>query len=222
VKRTLVILAGAAALGGAVFVNSRLTAQQPQAAAPQPLRTRVGLVNLPHIIKSYLKYQAFEREWQNEYQGFEKLYESKRNLLESMQKEMAKQPDQAGRDRIENQAKGIQREMQDMGESAKRTLSKKRDDQAVIIYKEIEAAVQAFARANDLELVMHYNEAITPADMYNPVNVQRKLQLGALFPMYTANGMDITQWIIQMLNTSYNQNANAPAPGGAPAQPRGN
>jgi Skp family chaperone for outer membrane proteins len=221
VKRKLALLAGAAALGVAVFVGTRLSAQQPQAAAPQPLRTRVGLVNLPHVIKSYLKYQSFEREWQQEYQGFEKVYESKRVLMAQLQNDMAKQTDQAGRDRVENQAKGIQREMQDMGEEAKRKLSKKRDDQAVIIYKEIEAAVQAFARANDLEMVMHYNEAITPADMYNPTNIQRKLQLGALFPMYTSNGMDITQWIIQMLNTSFNQNANAPVPG-APAQPRGN
>src|SRR5438132_11797377 len=79
VKRTVAILAGAAALSLAVFVVGRLVAQQP--AAPPPLRTRVGLVNLPHVIKSYNKYLAFEREWNEQYKTFEKQFDSKRALL---------------------------------------------------------------------------------------------------------------------------------------------
>src|SRR5262249_3804508 len=114
--------------------------------------------------------------------------------------------------------------MQDMGEEAKKLLSKKRDEQAVIIYKEIEEAVQHYARANDFELVLHFNDAIVPADMYSPMNVQRKLQIGACMPMYHHPQMDITAAVISMLNQDYAATSNQPgqvqpASATAPQQP---
>jgi len=217
VKRTVAILAGAAALGLAVFLGSRLVAQQP--AQQQPLRTRVGLVNLPHVIKSYNKYLAFEREWNEQYKQFEKKFENKRTLLVSYQDQAGKAANDAEKAKWENAFKTTQREMQDEGEEAKKVLSKKRDDQAVIIYKEIEEAVAAFARANDLELVLHYNDAIAAADLNSAGNIQRKLQMGALFPMYYSQNMEITNWIIKMLNDRYAQQTGQPAaPAGAPPQ----
>ena len=54
---------------------------------------------------------------------------------------------------------------------------------------------------------MHFNDAIDAADIYNPMNVQRKLQIGATFPMYAAPGMDITNQVIEMLNTHYQKTA---------------
>lgn len=218
-KRTVGILTGAAALGVAIFFGSRLLAQQPAAQAPaaQPLHTRVAVLNLPHVIKSYQKYQTFEREWQETYKTFDKQYESKRALLVQYQSELQKTPEGPNRDKLEANIRTLQHEMQEMGEDAKKQLGKKRDEQAVIIYKEIEEAVQAYARANNIELVMHFNDNIVPADIYNPMNIQRKLQLGACFPMYHAPGMDITNWIIQMLNQRYQSMMAQPAPGGAPA-----
>jgi Skp family chaperone for outer membrane proteins len=212
VKRTVAILAGAAALGLAVFLGSRLVAQQP--APQQPLRTRVGLVNLPHVIKSYNKYLAFEREWNEQYKQFEKQFESKRALLEQYQQQLTKSTTDAERTKWETEGKKIQREMQDQGEEAKKVLSKKRDDQAVIIYKEIEEAVAAFARANDLELVLTYNDAVASADLNSAGNIQRKLQMGALFPMYHSPNMEITNWIIKMLNDRFGQQAGQPAANG--------
>src|SRR5262249_29102370 len=189
--------------------------QQGQPPAAQPPKTRIALVNLPHVIKSYQKYQTFEREWQETYKTFDKQYESKRVLLQQWQAEAQKTPEGPNRRKPEAQGRLLQREMQDMGEDAKKQLGKKRDDQAVIIYKEIEEAVQVYARARDIDLVLHFNDNIVPADMYNPMNVQRKLQLGACFPMYHAPGMDITEYVIQMLNQRYQTMMNQPAPGGA-------
>jgi Skp family chaperone for outer membrane proteins len=230
VKRTVAILAGAAALGLAVFLGSRLVAQQP--AQQQPLRTRVGLVNLPHVIKSYNKYLAFEREWNEQYKQFEKQFESKRALLEQYQQQAAKAAaNEAEKNKWETAFRTTQREMQDQGEDAKKVLSKKRDDQAVIIYKEIEEAVAAFARANDLELVLTYNDAVASADLNSAGNIQRKLQMGALFPMYHSPNMEITNWIIKMLNDRFGAQAGQPAgqpaangvvPAAAPAPGRGN
>jgi Skp family chaperone for outer membrane proteins len=212
-------------VGVAAFVGSHLVAQQPQQQpTAAPLRTRIALVNLPHVIKSYSKYQAFEHEWQEQYKLFDKNYESKRSLLVQYQQELQKPGlDQPTREKYEGYVRQLQREMQDMGEDAKKQLSKKRDEQAVIIYKEIEEAVQHYARANDFELVLHFNDAIVPADMYSPMNVQRKLQIGACMPMYHHPQMDITASVISMLNQHYAATSNAgqvqPASATAPPQP---
>jgi len=219
-KRTVALLAGATAVGVAVFFGSRLVAQQP---ATTPLRTRIAVINLPHVIKSYTKYQAFEHEWQETYKLFDKNYEGKRNLLTQYQNEMQKQTDPATREKWEAAIRQLQREMQDMGEDAKKQLSKKRDDQAVIIYKEIEEAVQVYARSQDMDLVLHYNDAIVPQDLYSPPNIQRKLQIGALFPMYHNPQMDITTPVITMLNQRYAAMSNQPQqvqPASATAPPQ--
>jgi Skp family chaperone for outer membrane proteins len=222
------ILAGATAVGVAVFFGSRLVAQQPQQPpqyqqppAAAPMRTRIALVNLPHVIKSYTKYQAFEHEWQEQYKDFDKKFEGKRSLMGQYQTELQKPNlDQPTREKYEGYVRQLQREMQDMGEEAKKQLGKKRDEQAVIIYKEIEEAVQAFARSNDIELVLHFNDAIVPADLYSPMNVQRKLQIGACMPMYHHPQMDITAQVISMLNQHYasmsNQGQVQPAAATAP------
>jgi Skp family chaperone for outer membrane proteins len=229
VNKTVAILT----VGVAAFVGGRLPAQQPQqyqqpAAAPaaSPLRTKIGLLNLSHVIKSYTKYQAFEREWQETLKGYDKTIEGKRSTMVAYQKELEKQLDQATRDKYEGYVRQLQREMQDVSEDAKKQLSKKRDEQAIIIYKEIEHAVQVYARAQDIDLVLHFNDAIVPQDLYSPVNIQRKLQIGACMPMYSNPQMDITQAIITMLNSQYASSANAgqqvqPAAATAPAPPAG-
>src|ERR1051326_6578321 len=50
--------------------------------------------------------------------------------------------------------------------SDRKVLGKMQDDMSVQIYKEIEEAVTYYARANDLELVLHFNDATAPADLY--------------------------------------------------------
>src|SRR5262249_2698132 len=103
-------------------------------------------------------------------------------------------------DAIQRQMRALDREVQDMGENAKKQLSKMRDEQASQIYREVEQAVEAFARANDIEMVLHFNDALAEQDKNNPLNIQSKLQTRALFPMYVAPGMDITATIANMLN----------------------
>jgi hypothetical protein len=61
-------------------------------------------------------------------------------------------------------------------------------------------------------MVMHFNDAVASVDLYQPGNVQRKLQTGACMPMYVAPGMDITNTISAMLNQRLGA-APAPAPG---------
>jgi Skp family chaperone for outer membrane proteins len=230
-------MAGVAAVGLAAYLGSKLWAQPQPGAAPaagagaaapaaQPLRTRVALINLSKIIKEYQKFAAFREQFKTEY----KVYEDKLNALNKQgealraeQQNPKTTPER--REQIERDIKNLQRQGQDINDEMKATLGKREGDMLVIIYKEIQQAAQFYARARDIELVLHYNDVTGGMDPFNPLNVQRKLTTDGLTPLYETPGMDITDMITQMLNDKYRRDmqttaAPAAAPNGAGAAPR--
>src|SRR5262249_33644584 len=62
VKRNVSLLAGAAALGLAVYLGSQLWAQAPAAPVQAPAQTRVALVNVVQVITNYHKFKTFQDE----------------------------------------------------------------------------------------------------------------------------------------------------------------
>lgn len=223
-KRNM-LLAGLVALGmalGIADVRAQQPIQQVNAVVPaQPLQSRIACVNLTKVLNDYKKWGGFKREMEETVKNFDKQLESKRGLLLQMQNDAAKVTDAAGRESLERKARDVQREMQDLNDEARKIMGKKQGDQLVILYREIEEAVQVYARTKQIELVFHISDAINPADLHNPNNVQRKMTMGASFPMYMAPGMDITNDIVTMLNTRYDRMMQqtppaVPAGGGAP------
>jgi Skp family chaperone for outer membrane proteins len=95
-------------------------------------------------------------------------------------------------------------------EAAKKELVKINGDAAIQIYKEVEDAVNLYARSNNLELVLFYNDAITAEDYYHPANLQRKLtQPAAVMPIFVTPGMDISNQVVNNLNAKYASAAGA-------------
>ncbi|MBY0527686.1 MAG: OmpH family outer membrane protein [Gemmataceae bacterium] len=222
-KRTFGILAGLATLGVAAYVGTQLWAQQPAAQPPaaQPQPTRIGIVNMVAVLKSYKKYTNMEAELRARAQELEKKLEPFRGQLIQLQTEY-KKPEtvQARREQIERELRKLQVDAQDAEEQAKKELMKRSGDAYVQIYREVEDLVKRFAVSQGYGLVMFYNDAIDQADLYHPANVQRKLmQPAAVIPMYITPGMDITKMIADNLNAMYSPAASAPtgAPVGAAA-----
>lgn len=211
-KRTIGILAGVAALGVLAYVGNHVSpsfaqnrpqqyAQQPQLAGP--LKTRIAIINLGQVIKNYQKFKDFEADLKRESESYQKALVSRRDRATALQAEMSKPTtDAARRDQLEKEIKGIQREMQDLTDEGKQKLGKKEYDQLVQTYKEVQDAVTFYARAKDIELVMHYNDGIG-SDAYLPQIFQRKITNGACWPMYIAPGMDITADVTTMLNSRF-------------------
>lgn len=225
-KKTISILAGVATLSAAIYASSRLWAQQggyaqqgayqaqPTAAA-QP-RTRVALINLGQIIKNYQKFKNFEEQLKNDTQWYQKEIDKRKVQMQQLTTDSAKMTDTAQREQAERQMKTLQREVQDYTEDAKTKLSKREFDALVQTYREIQDAVGRYAKANDVELVMEYNDAIGN-DVFSPPFFSRKLTNNACVPMYAAPGMDITGVVVEMLNRSMAATtpaAPAPTPGG--------
>lgn len=229
-KRMMIGLAGLATLGGVAYLGSRVVAQAPQqyaqpvqqAAATQPassVTTRVALINLGQVIKNYQKFKNLMAEVDAQSKAYQKDYETKRNAVIAKQGELAKPENQNSphREQLEREIRDLQRQLQDLGEEAKEKTGKMEFDRLVQTYKEIQEAVQVYARARNLELVMHYNDGIG-TDAFLPPIFQRKLMNGACWPMYIAPGMDITNDVTNMLNQRLQATAPA-APTGVPAQP---
>jgi Skp family chaperone for outer membrane proteins len=217
----VITLTGMAALGIGAYLGSRLYAQeqgqiqQTNATAPAPpLRTRIAVVNLLGVVKNYQKWQDFENQYKGALKNADAEFEKMKAEGLRLKEKLEKAVDEAEREKIKEQLKGLDRQVQDKGEQFKRELLKWRDDVAVQIYREIEDAVRLVARSNDIELVLHYSDAVVPADIYHPLNIQRKLQSQGCMPMYMQDGMDITVRVTETLNSRVRGAATA-----APARP---
>jgi Skp family chaperone for outer membrane proteins len=223
VKRTVGIVVGLATVGVAVYVGSRLMAQQTgtqgypaSTASVSAPKTRVALLNLKYVVMNYAKWKNFTEQLKGEYKKYEEQVTALNTNMEALKKQMQTATDQTQKDNIEKQAKGLQRQMEDLANEAKSTLGKKESDELVIIYKEIASAVAAYAQATNIDLVMHYNDATSEAEMNSPQNIQRKMVTGPTTPLYyRANAdIDISPQILTMLNQHYQ---GAAAPAAAPA-----
>jgi Skp family chaperone for outer membrane proteins len=203
VKKTWIIAAGMLALSGAIVVCSKLVAQPARPAAAA--QTKIGLINLSAVIKKYNKYVAFQNEVNQTiatYQDKDKKY---RDELEKAKKTLAN-PSLSDKDRDgwEKYGKAQQRLIEDNQNEAKAAIGKKGDEQMVILYKEVREACQRYAESQGLEMVLHYNDApLGTPEFDSPANVARKMQAGACMPVYVANGMDISNEILKMLNDKY-------------------
>lgn len=103
-------------------------------------------------------------------------------------------------DDLEAEAKKIQRDLDENSLEAKLKLGKRSDEEMRVLFLDVYDAVQRYASKHDLDLVMHYNDAITREDYLSEQNIARKLQSGALVPIYTSTGIDISKEIAESLN----------------------
>ena len=210
-NRKIGIVVGLAALGMAAYLGNRLAAQQPNYAQPNgngaqpvagqmPPMMRIAVLNLGQVIKNYQKWKNHTTALQSQELELRKVMEQKRAELVALQNEATK-PETSGarKDDIERKLRDGQRQLQDMGEDAKMKLGKMQLDNLTAIYKEIEEAVKVYARAKNLEMLMHYNGPVGQ-DLYLPEVFQRRLANNACIPVYVHPQLDITEQITMMLN----------------------
>jgi Skp family chaperone for outer membrane proteins len=221
VKKTVLTAGGLLALAVLCYAGrswgQAQSSSQPnsptQAAAAATPKTRIALLNLTYVIKNYLKYVNFQKEIQTAIEPFKQKDTDLRKQLEK-KAEAAKTAPAAEREALEREAKELQRKLEDNSVEAKAQLGKKSDDEMKILFMDVYEAARRYAVAHEFEMVLHYNDAVTPEDFMSPQNIARKLNTGALMPLYAAPGMDISREVVEMLN--YNLRPST-APDGTPA-----
>jgi Skp family chaperone for outer membrane proteins len=227
VKRITFALAAVATLGVS-SIGGSLRADPPQGSNPvqqvnstapaTSARTRIAMINLSQVLSKYEKWQNYERAYKDWIEKMRVEFENKKKPGLEMEAQLAKMPaeDVKGREEIQQKLRDLKRQLQDYEEAAKKNLTKWQDDALVLVYREIHDAVESYARANDIEMVLHFNDAINASDLYHPMNVERKMKAPGCTVMYVTPGMDITDIIAANLNTRLH--AAAPAAGGQQRQ----
>jgi Skp family chaperone for outer membrane proteins len=209
VKRTVVILAGVTALCMVAYLGGRLAAEPPAgtsakpgapAAAPQP-QSKVAVLNLSYVIKNYQKWTMFQSEYKGKLETYDGELKKMKEQLELKQKDAQKPGTDPGmKEQIDRQMRDIQRAMQDKTEDGKKVLAEMEAKQFSTIYKDVQDMATRYARSRGIEIVMHYNDGTTEAEVNNPMNIGRKMGQGACFPLYMAPGIDISADVLAYLN----------------------
>jgi Skp family chaperone for outer membrane proteins len=211
------MMAGAAVLSLAVFVGSKATAQTPATPAPTN-KSRVALLNLTYVVKNYTKFKTFQEELKQAVDPYQAKDTSWKKEGETLVKESQDpKTTQQRREEIEAKLKTLQRQIEDNKVEASKVLNKKQGEQLKILYNDVRVAAYRYASTHGIDMVLHYNDAVTEADYNTEANISRKMQAGALMPIYMAKGVDVSYEIVQMLN----QSSPAAGGGGAPATPSG-
>ena len=201
-KKTWMIAAGMLVLGGAIYVSHLMA---DPTAQPRPPQTKIALCNLSGVIKGYKKYQNFQAEIKGDIDKFQKKDKEYRDAMEQWAKSITTTSSAADKEKAEKAIRQYKGLMEENNAEAKNSLGKKSDEQMVILYKEVREMAQRYAASQGIELVLCYNDADEKSDAANfwsPANVARKMQAGACMPLVVAPGMDITDALVQMLNTA--------------------
>ncbi|HEY7310646.1 MAG TPA: OmpH family outer membrane protein [Gemmataceae bacterium] len=228
-KKTVLAAGGVLALAALYYVGQTL-AQAPASgapAAPAPAasapaatapRTRIALLNLTYVIKNYEKYKHFQEEIKSVIEPFQKTDAELRKRMEDLNKQMeetAKKGGTVNREELDRQGKDLKRKLEDNSAEAKMVLGKKSDDEMKILFMDVYEAARRYAISHEFDLVLHYNDATTPEDYMSPQNIARKLNTGALSPLYVGSGMDISVEVVNMLNYNVRPGSGS---GATPAQ----
>ncbi len=204
-----VLWMGSVVIASVVVIGaSRLWAEdKDKKPAPQ---TRIGLVNLTYVIKNYDRYKQFELEAKKVVEPFQKRHAELSSKLEELRKQAVnpsliptageEHGQKAKKDDLEAKAKKIQRELEENKEKIRKKLGERSDNEMKVIYKEVMEATQSYATMHDLDLVLHYNDAPTHEESLSAQNIARKLNTGALMPLYWKEEMDISMDLVTLLN----------------------
>jgi Skp family chaperone for outer membrane proteins len=206
-KRLFSLLLGTLVLGPVIMLATHGTAQTPAPGAgtpaPQPT-TKIAVLNLSYVVKNYQKFVRFSAEMKSVMQNYEMRVKGKQATLESLAKEIKDKgpgisaPD---RDRLEKALVQANRELEDITKEGKTYLTKRNDEQLVVLYREVQDTAIRYAQARGYEMVLHFNDALASSPEYYSVsNVARKIQAGALIPLFVNPSLDISYQVVQTLN----------------------
>ncbi len=180
-------------VGGMVLILGTLVLVGHLASAPKQTptpRTRIALINLAQVFKGYHKVTAYANESKKLLEPYQEKAKELKEQIEAHAKALEdKTLPEETRKEHERKRKLRERKMEDLANEAKELYTKKNEAQMLIVYKEVMAEAHRYAKAHDIDLVMHYNDV--PADnpeYWKAGNVARKIQAGATIPMYDGAG----------------------------------
>jgi Skp family chaperone for outer membrane proteins len=193
-------MVGVLSLAGAVYFASQLWAKPSPAGAPP--QTRVAILNLRLVIKQYDRYKQFIEAIRKEEAGYIEAMKKKQKQADELGTQADGLP-AAAREAREQEIRSLQRELENLKDKARKEVSEKSTREMVTVYKLVREAATRYAKANNIDLVLHYEGAIEKDEVDSPALVLRNLNAGGCTPLHWDPSLDITAPIIEALNTDF-------------------
>jgi Skp family chaperone for outer membrane proteins len=209
VKRKVVLVAGLAALAVGLYVGTRVTAKTNETPAAPSGQTRVAVMNMSMVAEEYTRTNVIKQE-------LTKLGAQLETPLKQLQKDLqtATTPTANPTEAEANakKARDLRRQLEDQSNDAKKTMTDRTQEGEQAIYKDIEAAVAAFAKSRNIDLVLCYNDVSDAAQKYNAGVLQKRIAASGM-PIYAPGSTEISKDIAHVLN--YNWELNHPKVAGS-------
>jgi Skp family chaperone for outer membrane proteins len=218
VKRKFAFALGAAALGTAVVLTNYLWAQGPggQAGLAQP-PTKVATLNIAAVTKGYKKFDLFVKEMQDLERPFTDQAKTIAERYKQWEDALRGATTDQKRDEAQKNLVTLKRMMEDNQAAAVKAVGARRNEKLVQLFQEIQDAAGRYAKSNGIMVVLQYYEPLNSTEIFTPVNIDRKLKssgAGAYTPLYIADGVDISQQVVNILNGPFEAASAAPGGGG--------
>jgi Skp family chaperone for outer membrane proteins len=198
VKRTFTRLAALATVG----LASLSPAAHAQGTPSQPRPQRIVIVNIAKVLRDYNKANFKGAEITTKREAYVKRVQALQDQVAAINADYVKAMNPDVKKQLEEKARGLQRQIEDIDREAKRELTQLSNDTIVQVYQEIKGVIFDIAKTNSLDMVLCYPSATKPEDENSPQVAQLMLQTPALIPFYHS-GMDITKVVVDTLNARY-------------------
>ncbi len=225
-KRIMMFLSALVGVGGMVYLAGQTQAQAPGGGAP-PAATapraggKVAVFNVAKVMKDYKRWQYFAKVMNDKRAGQAGELGKLRNEIAELQTKLQQLPATALKTETEALQKTIldkQRTFEDKERQIRASLDSESAGYLRNLFAEIQQAVKAIVDTNGFDLVLAYPDAITAEEMTSPLYYDLKLRPPAAMPFYVSPSVDMTDVLIQTLNTNFKPPAEvAPVGGTQPA-----
>jgi Skp family chaperone for outer membrane proteins len=195
-------------LAGLLLAGQSTSEARKSVNAPNP-QTHIAVFNMSVVVEIYKdseKYKALQSETKA---LIGKHQDKEKKLRAEIDKAtLALLPGRPEKDRQdwERYMLAHQRLLEDHIREARADVNAKIAEHKGILYKEVRDVAERYAFATGIELVMHYNDLddrFEPAEFGSPADTLRRMQSGALTPIYAAPGIDITKEISALLKARW-------------------
>jgi Skp family chaperone for outer membrane proteins len=172
-------------------------------------RPRIAIVNLPLVIKNYKKCASFEREIED----YTARIQQEKDEMQELMAKVAKMEDRWAihevlkPDELNKLVRWSRRDYREEFEARARDgIARMRDDHSIILYRDLRQAVEQYAKARDIELVLTYNNAREQTEV-SPHSIQSsspdRMDVAPCKPIFAALGVDISVEIAATMNAAW-------------------
>ncbi len=200
-KKSFLILAGAAALTVGAYFTNYLFAQQPT-TQPQA-GTKIACINVGQVFNNYKRAAAIKADLERQIDPFKQKGKKLVDDIKSWQDAGAKTIDPKVKDQYEASIVKGKRDLEDMQREIQKLIGERQKNNMMTLWKEINMGIKVCADSAGYQVVLAYGDPVDLEELGKFDNVSRKMNAmdqGGIIPIYVHGSADISDWVTRTLN----------------------